>query len=487
MTLGGLALAVGILVDDATVTIENINWHLEQGKDVETAIIDGARQIVTPAFVSLLCICIVFVPMFFLEGVAALPVRADGAGGDVRHGLLVHPVAHPGADHGEVPAEAACRSRRTPASLRRAIRWSLSSAASRRASSVSAPATAICWSWRLASRGIFVAGFMAFVLASFALVPFLGQQLLPVGRFGPDPDACPRARRHARRGNRRSFRRHPAGDPPGHPAARDRDDGRQHRHAGQRHQPDLQQHRHDRPAGRRHPDRAARGHHGPTADYVRELREALPRAFPGRHLLLPAGRHRQPDPEFRRARRRSTSRCAARTSRRTSSYANRLLAPYSPVPGSSTRASSSRAVRRCSTSISTVRGRNCRADRARRHQQLVVNLAGCSQVAPTYWLNPANGVSYRSSCRRRNTGWIRWRRSPTCRSRPRPPASSRCWAASPTCAATPPTPWSRSTTCSRMVQVYAGDAGARPGRRRRRRPQRHRRARHPAVAARSAR
>src|SRR6202008_883811 len=70
MTLGGLALAVGILVDDATVTIENINWHLEQGKDVRTAILDGARQIVTPAFVSLLCICIVFVPMFFLQGIA---------------------------------------------------------------------------------------------------------------------------------------------------------------------------------------------------------------------------------------------------------------------------------------------------------------------------------------------------------------------------------------------------------------------------------
>src|SRR5258705_12490449 len=70
MTLGGLALAVGILVDDATVTIENINRHLEQGKEVEPAILDGAAQIVTPAFVSLLCICIVFVPMFFLDGVA---------------------------------------------------------------------------------------------------------------------------------------------------------------------------------------------------------------------------------------------------------------------------------------------------------------------------------------------------------------------------------------------------------------------------------
>src|SRR6187551_111232 len=64
------SIPVAILVDDATVTIENINWHLEQGKQVEPAILDGARQIVTPAFVSLLCICIVFVPMFFLEGVA---------------------------------------------------------------------------------------------------------------------------------------------------------------------------------------------------------------------------------------------------------------------------------------------------------------------------------------------------------------------------------------------------------------------------------
>jgi len=70
MTLGGLALAVGILVDDATVTIENINWHLEQGKSVHDSIMDGAHQIVVPALVSLLCICIVFVPMFFLNGIA---------------------------------------------------------------------------------------------------------------------------------------------------------------------------------------------------------------------------------------------------------------------------------------------------------------------------------------------------------------------------------------------------------------------------------
>ena len=70
MTLGGLALAVGILVDDATVTIENIDRHLAEGKSVIDGIRDGAAQIAIPAFVSTLCICIVFVPIFFLSGVA---------------------------------------------------------------------------------------------------------------------------------------------------------------------------------------------------------------------------------------------------------------------------------------------------------------------------------------------------------------------------------------------------------------------------------
>jgi CzcA family heavy metal efflux pump len=70
MTLGGLALAVGILVDDATVEIENINRNLAMGKETVQAILDGAQQIAVPAFVSTLCICIVFIPMFLLSGVA---------------------------------------------------------------------------------------------------------------------------------------------------------------------------------------------------------------------------------------------------------------------------------------------------------------------------------------------------------------------------------------------------------------------------------
>lgn len=70
MTLGGLALAVGILVDDATVTIENVERHMHMGSELYTAILEGAGEIAIPALVSTLCICIVFVPMFFLEGVA---------------------------------------------------------------------------------------------------------------------------------------------------------------------------------------------------------------------------------------------------------------------------------------------------------------------------------------------------------------------------------------------------------------------------------
>jgi multidrug efflux pump subunit AcrB len=70
MTLGGLALAVGILVDDATVTIENIERHLEEGAELHTGILDGAAQIAVPALVSTMCICVVFLPMFFLSGVA---------------------------------------------------------------------------------------------------------------------------------------------------------------------------------------------------------------------------------------------------------------------------------------------------------------------------------------------------------------------------------------------------------------------------------
>ncbi len=110
MTLGGLALAVGILVDDATVTIENINWHLEQGKEVET-VDHGRRQPDRDAGLRLAALHLHRVRADVLpDRRGALPVRADGRSRDVRDDLVVHPVAHAGADHGEIPAAAACAS-----------------------------------------------------------------------------------------------------------------------------------------------------------------------------------------------------------------------------------------------------------------------------------------------------------------------------------------------------------------------------------------
>nr|WP_295659192.1 efflux RND transporter permease subunit [Polymorphobacter sp.] len=181
MTLGGLALAVGILVDDATVTIESIEWHLEKGKAVVPAILDGAAQIVTPAFVSLLCICIVFVPMFFLPGVAgflfvplAMAVVFAMIASFVLSRTLVPTMAmyllraHAVGEDGHAAGKPGSRNplvrfqrgfERTFSRIRTGYGGLLERA--------------------LAGRGIFMIGFMAVVLASFLLVPFLGSNFFP--------------------------------------------------------------------------------------------------------------------------------------------------------------------------------------------------------------------------------------------------------------------------------------------------------------------
>ena len=143
MTLGGLALAVGILVDEATVTIENINYHLEQGKEVEEAILDGANQIVVPAFVSLLCICIVFVPMFFLSGIARflfVPMAEAVMFAMVWSFILSRTLVPTMAKYLLQPHVHTPKAK----GRARAIRWCASSTASRPASSGSAAVTATC-------------------------------------------------------------------------------------------------------------------------------------------------------------------------------------------------------------------------------------------------------------------------------------------------------------------------------------------------------
>ena len=179
MTLGGLALAVGILVDDATVTIENINYHLEQEKDIESAIMDGARQIVLPATVSLLCICIVFVPMFKLGGVSGYLFRPMAEAvvfaliaSYVLSRTLVNTMArfllareaHAGHDPSSPPT-------RNPLRLfQRGFEHRFEQA---RAFYLRLLQTA------LAARGLFIVGFLVAVACSFALVPYLGRNFFP--------------------------------------------------------------------------------------------------------------------------------------------------------------------------------------------------------------------------------------------------------------------------------------------------------------------
>ena len=181
MTLGGLALAVGILVDDATVTIENINWHLEQGKGVIEAIMDGAAQIVTPAFVSLLCICIVFVPMFFLPGVAgflfvpmALSVVFAMIASFVLSRTLVPTLAmyllkpHQADENRHLSGDAG--SRNPLVRFQRAFEVRFEKV---RAAYIALLRRA------LDARKPFLLGFLAVVLLSFGLLPMLGSNFFP--------------------------------------------------------------------------------------------------------------------------------------------------------------------------------------------------------------------------------------------------------------------------------------------------------------------
>jgi len=186
MTLGGLALAVGILVDDATVTIENINWHLEHGKPVKTAILDGAQQIVTPAFVSLLCICIVFVPMFALNGVAGylfVPMAEAVMFAMIASFVLsrtlvptmamylLKPHVHAGANEEQADEE-------LHMAAGKGIFARLQRGFTKRFEKIREDYRNLL-AMAMANRKIFVIGFTGFVAASFALVPFLGSNFFP--------------------------------------------------------------------------------------------------------------------------------------------------------------------------------------------------------------------------------------------------------------------------------------------------------------------
>ncbi len=296
MTLGGLALAVGILVDDATVEIENIERNLAMGKEMRQAILDGAQQIAVPAFVSTLCICIVFVPMFFLSGVARflfVPLAEAVSFAMLASYLLSRTLIptlvmyimrgheHRAAGPKTIMGRFQRGFERKFEDFRRGYQSLLETT--------------------LEHRGIFVAFFLLFCLLSLGLLTVPRAGLLPAGGCRPVAPACSRPSRSARGRDGAALRRGRSRAAPANSRQRDSDDSRQHRPAQLRHQPVLQllgnrgqQRCGDSDFAR---SRTSPSHRGPHPAPARGAAAALPR----RGVLLPAGRYRHPDFELRAA------------------------------------------------------------------------------------------------------------------------------------------------------------------------------------------
>jgi CzcA family heavy metal efflux pump len=391
MTLGGLALAVGILVDDATVTIENINWHLEQGKAVEPAIMDGAQQIVAPALVSLLCICIVFIPMFFLEGVAGflfVPMAKAVIFALVCSFILSRTLvptmanwllrAHnPHEEHAATPRNGFQRFQRGFEArferLRHGYRGILGRSMER--------------------RKPFLIGFLAVVALSFLLVPFLGSNFFPAVDSG-------QVLIHARV---------PVGTRVEETAVRfakieqairrvipSREIVTMVDNIGMPSSSINLTYNNTGTMGTQDGDfQIALGEeHAPTADYVRKLREVLPREFPDTTFSFPPAdivsqilNFGSPAPIDVQVRGRNIDGNYA--------YAGALLKRIRAIPGvADARIQQSNRAPLFKVEVDRTQAQLLGLTTRDVTNSMVVNLAGSSQVSPTYWLNPATGVTY---------------------------------------------------------------------------------------------
>jgi multidrug efflux pump subunit AcrB len=394
MTLGGLALAVGILVDEATVTIESINYHLEQGKEVEIAILDGASQIVVPAFVSLLCICIVFIPMFFLNGVARflfVPMAESVMFAMVFSFLLSRTL---------VPTMAKYLLRRhmavgeqnmglppTKNPLVRLQRGFETHFARLRTGYHDLLALAI------EHRGRFLAGFFSFIVVSFLLAPFLGRNFFPQvdggqillhvrAPVGMRIEETAARFAEVEKAIRRVI-------PPADVAAVADNIGTYisaintiYNNTGTIGESDGDIQISLNPG------------HAPSENYVKRLRQELPRRFPGMTFsFLPADIVSQilnfgaPAPIDLQIRGNDLPADYG--------YANKLLAQIRHVTGvADARIQQSAALPSIDVNIDRTRARYTGVTAADVTDSLVVNLASSIQVAPTYWLNEKNGVTY---------------------------------------------------------------------------------------------
>jgi multidrug efflux pump subunit AcrB len=393
MTLGGLALAVGILVDEATVTIENINWHLEQGKEVRAAILDGANQIVVPAFVSLLCICIVFVPMFFLQGVPrflfvpmAEAVVFAMIWSFILSRTLVPTMAmyllQPHRHHAE--GEAAPRSRNPLVRFQRGFEAGFERFRDGYRELLSLA---------LGRRPVFVIGFLGFVGASFLLVPYLGQNFFPTvdsgnilmhvrTQVGTRVEETANQLADVQKAIRRIIppdEIETLADNIGMPISGINMTYNNTGVIGPQ-DGDIQV-------------KLKEGHR-PTDGYVKALREQLPRTFPGTTFaFLPADIVNQilnfgaPAPIDLQVRGADVAANFV--------YANKLLTQIRRIPGiADARIQQSPNSPSFNIDVDRTRAQYVGLTERDVTNSLTVNLAGSGQVAPTYYLNPDNGVSY---------------------------------------------------------------------------------------------
>ncbi|MEA2865333.1 MAG: hypothetical protein QOE39_48 [Bradyrhizobium sp.] len=396
MTLGGLALAVGILVDDATVTIENINSHLEQGKQIERAVLDGAQQIIVPATVSLLCICIAFVPMFGLGGVAgylfrplAEAVMLALAASYVLSQTLVPTLAnyllrnqrvHGSSDD----AHHAKTSRNPLARFQRGFERYFENVRKNYLGLLQ-----LC----LRNRVKVIAGFLCFSLLSFGLAPYLGQDFFPTVDGGQiklhiRAPTGTRIEETTSLTDRIGTAIHgiiPSNELDGIVS-----------NIGLTVSGINMAYNNSGTIGVADADIliSLKPNHAPTDDYIKTMRVKLPQQFPGTTFaFLPADIVSQvlnfgaPAP--------IDLQIAGKDLAADRKYANLVLAKIREIPGIAD-ARIQQAFQQPTLDVNVDRSLTSLVGLTEKDvaTAMLTTLSGSSQSAPTYWLNPANGVSY---------------------------------------------------------------------------------------------
>ena len=396
MTLGGLALAVGILVDDGTVTIENINYHLEQGKPIEPAILDGAQQIVIPAFVTLLCLCIVFVPMFQLGGVAGYLFRPMAQavvfaliGSFVLSRTLVPTMANylMGGHHHASPHDPSQPRRRTRNPFKR-FQQGFEAAFTRFRDRYRA-----LLSLALGRPKTFIGGFLACVVLSFSLWPFLGENFFPAvdsGQILMHVRAQPGTRIEETARLFDLIEQTVRGIIPPDQLDNIVDN------IGLPFSGINMAYQNTGTIGPEDGDAliSLKEDHEPTADYIKRLRTVLPRKFPGATFsFLPADIVSQilnfglPAP--------IDVQVIGNNQKANYAYATDLLKRIRTVPGiADLRIQQVFNYPQINVEVDRTLASEVGLSQRDVANSLLVTLSGSQQVHPNFWLNPENGVSY---------------------------------------------------------------------------------------------